>query len=333
MRNSMLGKTRNFLVAAFCGLAFASAAPVHAETDWPTGDIRLIVPFGAGGASDAVARALGESLSDSLGESVVVENRTGAGGSIGASAVARSKPDGSVFLLGSTSEIIQYPLVYDDVPYSVEDDFTPIAQVGSSPMVLIANGDLDVDDIGGLIAYAHKNPRALKFGSAGIGASTHLAVELLMSMSDMEMRHVPYRGSANIVSDVVAGVLDVSMPTLAAIKPYEGDDRMKVLAVSTAESTPLLPDVMGMKEAGVEDYDVALWTGVFAPAGMDQEIVDKMYAAIQEALGSDDLKDLFAKLGAVPVQKERDDFLQMLKDDSERWGNLIVENEISVTQE
>ncbi|HLU14810.1 MAG TPA: tripartite tricarboxylate transporter substrate binding protein [Burkholderiaceae bacterium] len=310
------------------GIAATLPNYAAAAEDWPSRDIKIIVPFGAGGASDGVARALGQRLSESLGQSVVVENRTGAGGSIGVGVVARSKPDGYTFLLGSTSEIVQYPLIYPNANYDVQTDLTTISSVSSSPLVLIANSELEVDTLSELVAKSKATPHGLVYGSAGIGASTHLAVELLMSAGDFEMRHIPYRGSANIVSDVVAGTLHTAMPTLSAIKPFATDERLKLIAVSSADSTPLLPGVPGMAEAGLEDFDVALWTGLFAPAGVDAEIVEKMHAAVQDALQSSELQQAFSNLGAVPVLSSRADFEQLIENETQRWKTLIAENNI-----
>lgn len=330
MKTLSFSGIKRTLFAGVVGLACALPGYATASSDWPSRDIKIVVPFGAGGASDAVARALGQRLSESLGQSVIVENRTGAGGSIGVGLITRAKPDGYSFLLGSTSEIVQYPLIYPDAAYDVNDDLTTISMVSSSPLALIANSELDITTLGDLITAAKDKPRGLIFGSAGIGSSTHLAVELLMSASDIEMRHVPYRGSANIVSDVVAGTLHTAMPTLSALKPFATDERLQILAVSTAESTPLLPGVPGMAESGVEDYDVALWTGLFAPAGLDPEITEKMYAAVQDALKSDDLKQTFSNLGATPVTVSRDEFQELIQNETERWKTLIVDNEITV---
>lgn len=321
---------RQFAGAVCAALAFA-AVPVAAQAQtYPDHAVRIIVPFAAGGGSDIVGRAIAQKLQDKFGQPFVVENRTGAGGSIGANQVARAAPDGYTLLLGSSSEIAQYPAVKADLPYDSIKDFTPIAAVATVPLALTVKQELPVTSVAELIDYAKKNPGKLNYGSAGPGSSTHLAVALLTSMTNTDMTHVPYKGSAPVITDLLAGTLDLSISTMPAVLPHISGGKIKVLAVSTGQRAKALPNVVTIEEGGVKGYATGLWTGLLAPAGTPPQIVTKLNAAVNEALAAEDLKALLAKQGAEPTGGTPEKFAGEIKSELALWTDVAKKTGIKI---
>jgi tripartite-type tricarboxylate transporter receptor subunit TctC len=237
------------LLAILSGVSLpASLALAQSYPDHP---IRIVVPFAAGGASDVVARAIAPKLTDKLGQSVIVENRTGAGGSLGVTQVVRGPADGYTLLLGSSSEIAQYPNVVSNPPYDALRDFTPIALIATVPLALTVIESLPVKSVPELLTYARQNPGKLNYGSAGVGSSTHLAMLLLTSMTGTTMTHVPYRGSAPVVADLLAGNLHLAIPTMSAVLPHAGGGKLRVIAVSTTKRAAALPELPTIAESGI----------------------------------------------------------------------------------
>ena len=251
------------------------ACPATAQT-YPAKPVRMMVPFPAGGGSDTMGRIVGNKLSERLGQQIVVENRPGAAGSIGADIVARAPADGYTLLLGSTSELVQYPNVNPKIPYDPVRDFAPITLVGTIPLVLVVHPSLPVRNVKDLVALAKGRPGEINFGSAGQGATTHLAVELFILLSKVKLTHVPYKGSPQAVADLVAGNVQLGIPTMPAALPFIKSGRVKVLAVSTAKRAANLPDVPTLAEAGVKGYEATLWTGILAPTGTPPPITDRL---------------------------------------------------------
>ena len=325
----LLGR-RQFAGAVCAALAFA-AGPVAAQAQtYPDHAVRIIVPFAAGGGSDIVGRAIAQKLQDKFGQPFVVENRTGAGGSIGANQVAKAAPDGYTLLLGSSSEIAQYPAVKADVPYDSIKDFTPIAAVATVPLALTVKQELPVTSVVELIDYAKKNPGKLNYGSAGPGSSTHLAVALLTSMTGTDMTHVPYKGSAPVITDLLAGTLDLSISTMPAVLPHISGGKIKVLAVSTGQRAKALPNVVTIEEGGVKGYATGLWTGLLAPAGTPPQIIARLSAAVNEALAAEDLKALLAKQGAEPTGGTPEKFAGEIKNELTLWADVAKKTGIKI---
>lgn len=306
-------------------------APIMAQAQtYPDHAVRIIVPFAAGGGSDIVGRAIAQKLQDKFGQPFVVENRTGAGGSIGANQVAKAATDGYTLLLGSSSEIAQYPAVKTDVPYDSIKDFAPIAAVATVPLALTVKQELPVTSVVELIDYAKKNPGKLNYGSAGPGSSTHLAVALLTSMTGTDMTHVPYKGSAPVITDLLAGTLDLSISTMPAVLPHISGGKIKVLAVSTGQRAKALPNVVTIEEGGVKGYATGLWTGLLAPAGTPPQIVTKLNAAVNEALAAEDLKALLAKQGAEPTGGTPEKFAGEIKSELALWTDVAKKTGIKI---
>jgi tripartite-type tricarboxylate transporter receptor subunit TctC len=327
--------TRTFIKTTGATLAFAMAAALPAQAteqtqSWPSQAIRLVVPFAPGGGSDAVGRILAQHLSGRLGQSVVVENRAGAGGSIGAAQVARSAPDGYTLLLGSSSEIILYPAVNPKVSYDALKDFAPVSQVAAVPLVVAASPNLKVNNMAELINYAKAKPNETNYGSAGVGSSTHLAMALLLSKSGINMNHVPYKGSAAVVTDLMGGTLHAAMPTLSAVLPFQKDDRVKLLAVSTNERSPLLPELPGMAEAGIADYDISLWTGVLAPRGTPPAVLEKLNKEVNEVLTLPEVKQALANQGAEVGGSSIEQFARKISDEATLWKGVVSDSGIKL---
>ena len=331
MHRTRLSASRHTLLAAFClGCVSLSTADLAAAQSYPERPIRIIVPFAAGGGSDVVGRAIAQKLGDKLGQSVVVENRTGAGGSLGATQVARAPADGYTLLLGSSSEIAQYPNVASNVPYDPQRDFTPIALLATVPYVLTVFEALPVKTVPELLDYARRNPGKLNYGSAGPGSGTHLAMVLLTSMTGTTMTHVPYRGSAPVVADLIAGNLQLAIPTMAAVLPQVGAGKLRPIAVSTARRALALPELPTIAESGVPGYATGLWTGLLAPANTPPAIVARLNTATAEVLASPDLKDTLARQGAEQSGGTPEEFAQEITRELALWKELAKQTGIRI---
>jgi tripartite-type tricarboxylate transporter receptor subunit TctC len=290
----------------------------------------LIVAFPAGTAVDGLARLVGSRLEQSLGQSVVVENRPGAAGSIGADIAARAPADGYSILLGSTSELVQYPNVNPKIPYDPLRDFAPVSLVGTIPMVLVVHPSLPVKNVKDLVALAKSRPGEINFGSAGQGATTHLAVELFIQLTGVRMTHVPYKGSPQAVADLVAGNVQLGIPTMPAALPFIKAGRVKVLGVTTGKRASNLPDVPTLNEAGVKGYEAALWTGILAPAGTPAPIINRLNAEIAKVLELKDVQEALARQGAEAQPSSPAEFAAFLKSDSAKWARVVKEGGIRI---
>ena len=297
---------------------------------YPNRPIRLIIPFASGGGSDTVGRVIANALGPSLGQSLVVENRTGAGGAIGADAVAKAPPDGYTLLLGSTSEIVHLVNVSSKVPYDPVKDFAPISLIGSVPMALTVNQAVPVSSVQDLVRLAREQPGKLSFGSGGTGTTTHLAVELFAATAAIRMNHVPYKGSGAIIPDLLNGNLQLGMPLMPAILPQAASGKVKILAVSTAKRVPQLPNVPTLQEAGIRDYDTTLWTGMLAPAATPREIVTRLNREIVGALAKPEVKDALAKQGAEPIPSTPEQFAANIRAELKTMDALVKQAGIKI---
>jgi tripartite-type tricarboxylate transporter receptor subunit TctC len=323
-------RRRVMSVLALGAAAFCFGASAHAQA-YPSRSIKLVVPFAPGGGSDAVARVIAQALSQRLGQQMYVENRPGAGGSIGAAMVAKSTPDGYTLLLGSTSEIVQYPIVSARKPYDALKAFAPIGLVGSVPMALIVNKDLPVNSVQDVIRYAKANPEKINFGSGGTGTTTHLAVELFAASTGIKLTHVPYKGSAAVIPDMLNGNIQLAMALVPGVMPFaDGRANLKILAVSTANRAPALPAVPTMQEAAVKNYDTSLWTGLLAPAGTPKEIVTRLSSELGAALASPEVRSALARQGAEATPSTPEQFAAKVGAEQKSWSALISEAGIQI---
>ncbi|MDQ3025029.1 MAG: tripartite tricarboxylate transporter substrate binding protein [Pseudomonadota bacterium] len=289
-------------LVTFLALTLAAAAPgAWAQSGpYPYKPIKMYVGFSAGSATDIVARVVAKGLGDRLGQAVVVENRTGAGGSLAAETVARSAPDGYT-LLTVSSAIAVNPAVYTKLSFDVERDLSPIANVGTLPLVLMVNRSLPATNVREFVQHARTRPGQLNYGSSGIGGSIHLATELLASVAGVKFTHVPYRGNAQAVTALLAGEINMLIDTVLLAAPNLKSDKVLPLAITGAERSPLAPDLPTFAEAGLPDYNAGLFFGVMGPAGMPKEVLDKLNAEINEVLKSPEVINRLSATGGLAI--------------------------------
>jgi tripartite-type tricarboxylate transporter receptor subunit TctC len=305
------------------------AAPSSAQT-YPARSIRMIVPYPPGGASDVTARIVSAKLAERLKQQVVVDNRSGAGGGIGTEMAAKAAPDGYTLLLGSASEIAMLPAVVPKVPFDPVRDFAAVAMVADLPLVLAAHPSVAVQSVNDLITLAKARPGTINYGSAGVGATSHLAMAMFNSLTGTKMVHVPYKGSAPATADLVAGHLNVGTPTLPAALPYQKSGQLRILAVTSAKRWPSLPQVPTVAESGVPGYEVILWTGVMAPAGTPAEIVSYLHREIAQLLTLPEVKENLAKQGAEINSAGPAQFAATIAADVAKWVKVVKDADIRV---
>jgi tripartite-type tricarboxylate transporter receptor subunit TctC len=306
----------------------ALAAPAAAQR-YPEKPIRMIVPFPPGGGSDTAGRALATRLSEQLGQPIVVENRVGAAGSIGAEYASRAPADGYTILLGSTSELTQYPAVNPKVRYDPLRDFVPVSLVGTIPLVLVVHPSLPAHSVAELVRLARARPGQIDFGSAGVGATTHLAVEHFMLLAKVKLRHVPYKGSPQATADLVAGHIQMAIPTMPAAFPFVQAKRLRALAVTTEKRVPVLPEVPTMQEAGVKGYVNVLWAGVLAPKGTPAPIVERLHGEIAKALETPEVRKILERAGVSAQSSSPEAFASFIRAELEKWARVVKQAGIS----
>jgi len=301
-------------------LAFLLPTAVIAQT-FPAKPIRLIVPSAPGGGADVTARIIGPKLSEYLRQQVVIENRAGAGTMIGGEAVARAAPDGYTLLL-ATAPLAINPAMYKKVPYDATRDFAHVSQVVALPNLLIAHPSLPVRNVQELIGFAKARPGQLSFASAGVGTAPHLFFELLLDMTGLKMTHVPYKGAAQGVIDVIAGHVPLMSPTIFAALPHVRSGRLRGLGVTTAKRVSGAPDIPTIAEAGVPGFEAANWFGVSAPAGTPREITQFLSSTIARVLQAPEIRARIAADGAESVGNTPDEFSAFVKSETAKWGKV-----------
>ena len=290
---------------------------------YPSKPIRYVVPFPAGGPLDIVARALGQELNKSWGQPVIVDNRPGAGGNIGADFVAKSQPDGYTIVMGAVSTHAINVTLYSKLPYDPIKDFAPITLITSVPNVLVVHPSVPARNVKELIALAKARPGALNFASGSTGSAGHLAGELFKTMAHVDMAHIPYKGAAPAVVDLMAGQVSLMFDNLASALPNIKAGRVRALAVTTLRRSPMLPELPTISEAGLRGFDVATWFGVLAPAGTPPEIVSKFNAEIVRILNTPAMKERLAVLGAEPVGNKPEEFAAFIKAEIPKYARVI----------
>jgi tripartite-type tricarboxylate transporter receptor subunit TctC len=302
----------------------AGALAQGSATDFPSRPIRLIVPFAPGGGNDNVARTIGKQLTAVLGQGVVVDNRAGAGGTIGAEVVARAKPDGYTLFLGGVGSHAINPNLQKNLPYDPIKDFSPIILLARAPMVLVAHPKLKLHTVQELIAMAKAEPGVLNYASNGTGSSSHLAAAMFTSMADINMVHVPYKGLSPALTDLIAGTVPIMFSSVVAILPHVKDGTLVALGVTSDKRMPLLPNVPTIAESGVPGYETSSWYGILAPANTPRDIVLKLNAALNKALADPEIQKSLSLDGAQPVGGTPEEFAAHIKREKERLGAVIV---------
>jgi tripartite-type tricarboxylate transporter receptor subunit TctC len=307
------------------GVAFVLAVAAAASAQpFPAKPVRLVVTFPPGGPTDFVARTVGDALTKTWGQHVVVDNRAGGGGSVGAEVVMRAQPDGYTLLLGTFGGMVAVPLLNPAVKYDTLRDFQPLNHVVDSPFFLFVNASVPADDVKKLIALAQAQPGKLSYGSVGQGSATHLAFELLRAMAKIDLLHVPYKGTAPLATALLANEVQAGISSMPTLLPHVRAGRLRVLGVGTTKRSSLLPEVPTIAEAGVPGYSAATWYGIFGPARMPRPLVERIHAAIAEVLATPAARDRLASQGLeVPARVPPAAFAAFIKTDQAKWRDII----------
>ncbi|HLT27565.1 MAG TPA: tripartite tricarboxylate transporter substrate binding protein [Zeimonas sp.] len=314
--------------AAIAVAAGLWAAPFAASAQsWPERPIRFVVPYPPGGPLDLVARALAEKLDGQLGQRVVVENKPGAGGNIGADLVAKSAPDGYTIVMGAVATHAINPYLYARMPYDANADFAPITRIASVPNVLVMNPEtaarLGVNAVADLIAYAKRNPGKLNYASGSNGSAGHLAGELLESMAGIAAVHIPYKGAAPAQLSLLTGETDFMFDNLASAAPQIRAGKLKALAVTTSQRTDFFPELPTMSESGLKGFDIDTWFGVFAPAATPQPVVERLHGEFVRALQSPDIVERLSKMGAKPAPMSPQAFGEFVRAEQKKYERIV----------
>lgn len=321
--------TRVSRLAASVAIA-AALLPLQsgAQGTWPERPIRLIVPFAPGASTDKVARMLASKLSARLGQNVVVDNRGGAGGNIGIESVVKALPDGHTLLFASTTVVTSAAAAGKNHPYDPVKDLTPIGEAGSVPFMIVVPETVRAATLADFIAQARAKPKSMGYGTGGVGTITHLATELFASAAKVELLHVPYKGVGAALPDLLAGRLQVLLPTVAVGMPYVRAGKVRGLAVTSAQRSPLAPDLLTAAEAGLPGFQVEAWWGVLGPARLPSPIVKRLNGELNAVLGSPDIREMLARDGATVRTSMPESFGNMLRSELARWSRLIKEANI-----
>jgi tripartite-type tricarboxylate transporter receptor subunit TctC len=289
---------------------------------YPTHPVRIVIPLSPGGTTDVPGRIIAQKLSETLGQQFYVENRAGAGGTIGTDFVAKSRADGYTLLLTASPFVIA-PHVYKKLPYDALADFVPVIRIASGPYVLVVHPSLGVNSVKELIAAAKKQPGAIDFASSGNGSAQHLVTELFMYMAGIKLNHVPYKGSGPAQQDLMSGIIKVSFVGTPIAIPHMKSGRLKALGVSTARRSPEMPEVPTIAEAGVPGYEAIVWIGMLAPAGTPHEIIAKLNGEIGKLVRADEVKRLLAPTGMEADPDTPEQFGAYVKADYDKWGRVV----------
>jgi tripartite-type tricarboxylate transporter receptor subunit TctC len=315
---------------AFAAVAALSALAVAgpAQAAWPERPITIIVPFPAGGGTDTFARPLAHQLGEQLGKSVVVDNRGGAGGTLGAGVAARAANDGYTFFMGGAHHAVA-PSIYKKLSYDIQKDFVPVALLAQPPQIIVVNASkLPVKNVKEFLEAAKAKPGTINFGSAGVGSTHHLAGELFALKSGIELTHVPYQGAGPMLTGLITGQVEVAFDGLGSSASHIRAGSIRPLAVASAQRAPSLPDVPTVAEAGVPDYEVSTWYAMWAPAGTPPDIVKKMSEELVKALNAPKVKELWASNGSATPNLTGADFGRFVDSEIKRWGDVAKQAKV-----
>ncbi|MEO8024501.1 tripartite tricarboxylate transporter substrate binding protein [Polaromonas sp.] len=327
-------KRTHAIFLATIGAACAAILPAAAQTSpaasgaYPARPIRMIVPFPAGGATDILARALSQKLGEKIGQTVVVDNRPGAGGTIGADAAFKAAPDGYTLLLATSSTHSIGPAINPKIPYNAETDFTPVGYVASSPNIVLVPNSSPARTMREFMDHARKNPGRLNYASSGNGTIVHLTTEYFKAQSGTFILHIPYRGTALAMPDLISGKLDVLFDSFVTGMPHVKDGKLRALAVTSLQRTALAPDLPTVSET-LPGFESVTWFGVYGPKGLSAELTARVNQALNAALADAEVKERFARLGAEPTGGTPQAFAAMVKADNAKWKKIISERKIT----
>ena len=310
-------------------LALSMTAGGAMAQAWPAKPISLIVPFPPGGTTDVLARALGEKLSQNLGQPVIVENKPGAGATLGADFVAKAKPDGYTLLMGAVHHTIASS-VFRKLPYDFQKDFAPVTTVALVPNVLVINANTPAKNVAELVALAKAKPGQSSYGSNGNGTAQHLIGTQFQNLTGTEIVHVPYKGSGPLATDLLGGQITMSFDTVTPVLPHIKSGKLRALAVTTAKRSAALPDVPTLDEAGLKGFDIGTWFGVLAPAATPKDIVAKLNAEMVKVIQSADFRKRMDEIGAEPVGDSSAHMAQQIKSETDKFAKLVKEAKVTI---
>ena len=311
-------------------LASAPAQATDTTSDYPSRTISWVVPFPPGGAMDAIARVLGETMSQEFGQSIVIENKPGAGGNIGATHVARAKPDGYTIMIAANGMAVN-PAMYSRLNYDPIKDFEPISLLAAVPNILVTQASrTDVNSLQDVVRQVKEKPGHFTYASAGVGTSIHLAGALFTYTGKLDMLHVPYKGSGPAVADLMGGQVDYMFDSITSAKPHIESGKLKALAVTTSKRSSTLPELPTVAESGMEGYELTPWFATFAPAGTPAPIIEKLNTSMIKAMQTDRVKEIFATIGAEYIGSSPEELGRYLAEETAKWNKIIAETGISV---
>lgn len=311
------------VLAIACGMA---ATSTHAQDAYPRKPIRFVVPWPPGGASDLIARLIGQKMSESMGQPVVIENRPGAGGMIGSEVVARSAPDGYTMLYGSTGPNAMNASLYKKMPYDPVKDFTPVTQVNVLPLVLMVNPGVPATSVKELIALAKSKPGQINYGSVGKGSAHHFAGEMFKSMAGIDIVHVPYKGSAPALLDLIAGRIQMHFDTIPAAAAHIKAGTVRAIAISSAQRASMLPDLPTVAEAGLPGYEMNAWQTVVVPAGTPTAVVNRLNQEIHKAMSTPEMRDRLAEMGAIVIMNSPEQEEARVRNEVAKWAKAVKDS-------
>jgi tripartite-type tricarboxylate transporter receptor subunit TctC len=310
----------NRSICILLAMAFATAA---AAQSFPSKPVRVVITYPPGGSTDVVGRALAAKLTEVLGQQVVVDNRGGAGGIIGSDIVAHATPDGYTVLLGTSAGMSINPLLHKKLPYDVQRDFAPISLVVINPQALVAHPALPANTVQELIKLARTKPGQINYASPGVGSPNHMGMELLKSMTGINVVHVPYKGGGPAMTELLAGQVQLLFNSIPSVLPQVKAGRLKALAVGSARRSPAMPDVPTVAESGVPGYEYATWYGLFAPAGTPRPVIAQLNKAVAAALNNPELAQSLASQGSEPNPTTPDELARFVKSEHDRWSRVV----------
>jgi tripartite-type tricarboxylate transporter receptor subunit TctC len=327
MNNTIQSHTGRFVRVAALTLAVVNGGAMAQA--WPSKPITLIVPFPAGGTTDVLARALGDKLAQSLGQPVIVESKPGAGATLGADYVAKSKPDGYTLLVGAVHHTIASS-VYKKLPYDLQRDFAPITTIALVPNVLTVNAATPAKNLAELVALAKAKPGSMTYGSNGNGTAQHLIGTQFQNMTGTEIVHIPYKGSGPLATDLLGGQISMSFDTITPVLQHIKGGKLRALAVTTAKRSSALPDVPTLDEAGLKGFDIGTWFGVLAPIATPKDVVARLNAEMVKVIQSPDFRKRMDEIGAEPIGNSSEQMAQQITGETQKFAKLVKEAKVTI---